>query len=111
MNFDPMPILTLEEEKEFDEKFGEPCHCGNDTCGNPERQELKLFIANLAHSREQKLIEKVVEVLEEMKEEAKYTLAEKIVKDGSKIPEWWKERVFGHNRALTQAIIKIKELK
>ena len=82
-----MTHLTKEEEKEFEDFYWE--------CGKYQNRELgideyKSFIANLTHSREQELIEKVIECLEESKSQ---------INGGG-----------NGRRVLTQAIIKVRSL-
>lgn|SRR3990167_7220804 len=98
--------LTKEEEKEFDYefetqhwRFGRKWDTDNFPIFDPNVESIKSFIANLAHSREQKLIEKVIEILERMKNHN-----EMLEMDGKKYTE-------GFEKALAQAIIKIKEIK
>ena len=94
--------LTKEEEKEFDYefetqhwRFGRKWDTDNFPIFDPNVESIKSFIANLAHSREQKLIEKVIEVLKNTKineglESSQYKAVEKDRFD------------------LTQALLKLK---
>ena len=94
--------LTKEEEKEFEDFYWERGKYQNRELGI---DEYKSFIANLTHSREQKLIEKVIEALPEIEKAHTYASENaEVYRAYDKGQEDYKKRAY-------QAIIKIREIK
>ena|SRR3990167_2532382 len=130
-----MPTLTEEEKKEFDKEI-EKAEKENDLndytiglfmlSGKTTKQQRTANVIGyieglkrgkgIAHSREQRLIKKVVEILEGMRKIGYGFMPlenEAFVKNIRANLKHNEEEsgIIGFNQALTQAIIKIKEIK